>query len=508
MQKYLYRRQYLLGPRGSEGLIPGDAIPVTEGYHLTAHPELEVTRGSAGGNWLLLLGYLLDPYHPEAGNEAIIQGIVRDARTPDDIFSHLCSKCGRYVAIAKTGDEVRMFSDAAGMRQIFYGTDAAGDVWCASQPHIIAHCLNIPVDEATRSDLAKTALFATGKYWYPGSVTLFDGVHHLMPNHYLDLKKKETARYWPGHSLQPAPVEECVAKSGELLSGIIDSAGCRFSNLAFAISSGLDSRVLLAASRRTSGKIRYFTHVQSGESEPDPRLSIPSALCNTLGLSHVYVHEEEDMDAAFEQLFNANVFTARRSTMSNAYAIYKQLGVEEKDLTVIYGNCAEITKRDRSRYPKLPDFLITGTSITEMALLSRSTTALREFEGWLGSLRGLAQHCNLDVLDLLHWEHRVGSWAAMSFHEYETAFEIVCPYSCRRYIELLLAVPFKYRTKPDYLLQKRIARALWPETLGLPINPGNSRVKKSVEDLLYRTNLYDVLKYLLMMYYRRHKVPR
>ena len=508
MQKYLYRRQYLLGPRCSEGLIPGEAIAVAEGYHLTAHPELEVTRASAGGNWLLLLGYVLDPFHPEEDNEAIIQGMVRDARTPDDIFSRLRDKCGRYVVIAKTGDELRMFSDAAGMRQIFYCEDAAGKVWCSSQPHIIAHCLNIPVDEATRSDLAKTALFATQKYWYPGSVTLFDGIRHLMPNHYLDLKKKETVRYWPNRSLQPAPVEECVAKSGELLSGIIDSAGYRFSNLAFAISSGLDSRVLLAASRRTSGKIRYFTHLQHGESKTDTSLSIPSLLCNALGLSHVYVHEEEAIDGAFEQLFNANVFTARRSTMSNAYAIYRQFGLEGKDLTVIYGNCAEITKRDRSRYPKLPNFLITGKSITEMALLSRSATALKEFEGWLTSLRSLAEQYDLDVLDLLHWEHRVGSWAAMSFHEYETAFEIVCPYSCRQYIELLLGVPFKYRTKPDYLLQKRIAKALWPETLGLPINPGNSRVKKNVEDFLYRTNLYDVLKYLLMMFYRRHKVPR
>ena len=495
-----------MGPRSSAGCIPGHSIAVADGYCLTSHPELEVTKASSGGDWLVLLGYLLDPYRPGDGNEAILQGLLRDAATPDDLFSLLCDKCGRYVVIAKTGDELRMFSDAAGMRQIFYCKDAAGNLWCASQPHILAQCLQIPVDETIRSDLAKTALFASQKYWYPGSVTLFKGISHLMPNHYLHLQKKEQARYWPSQSLPTVPFEECVAKSGELLSGIIDSASYRFSNLAFAISSGLDSRVLLAASRRNSGKIRYFTHVRNGEEKIDTSLSIPSMLCNTLGLSHLYVREEE-VDGAFEQLFNANVFTARRSTMSNAYAIYKRFELEEKDLTVIYGNCAEITKRDRSRYPKLPDFLITGKSITEMSLLSHSATALQEFEGWLTSLRNLAQECNLDILDLLHWEHRVGSWAAMSFHEYETAFEVVCPYSCRRYIELLLGVPFKYRTKPDYLLQNRIAEALWPETLLLPINPGNSKVKKKVEDFLYRTNLYDVLKYLLMMYYRRHKRP-
>lgn len=505
-QKYLYRRQYVLGPPASAGCIPGHSIAVADGYHLTSHPDLEVTKASAGGNWLVLLGYLLDPYAPGASNEAILQEVLGDTKTPDDILSLLCNKCGRYVVIAKTGDELRMFSDAVGMRQIFYCKDAAGNLWCASQPHILAQCLGIGVDETIRSDLSKTALFASQKYWYPGSLTLFSGIYHLMPNHYLHLHNKEQVRYWPNRRLSPVPLEECVAKSGELLSRIIDSASRRFSNLAFAVSSGLDSRVLLAASRGSSGKITYFTHLRNDEEKSEPSLSVPSQLCNTLGLSHLYVHEEQ-VDGWFEQLFNANVFTARRSTMSNAFAIYKQFELEEKDLTIIYGNCAEITKRDRSRYPKLPDFLITGASITEMALLSQSTRALQEFEGWLASLRSLAQKCNLDVLDLLHWEHRVGSWAAMSFHEYETAFEIVCPYSCRRYIELLLGVPFKYRTKPDYLLQKKIASALWPETLGLPINPGKGKVKHAVEEFLYRTNLYDVLKYLLMMCYRRHKAP-
>lgn len=505
MQRYLYRRQYVLGPRCSDGLIRGRSIDLSDGYYLTAHEDLAVVDASAGTNRLLLLGYILDPFRPALSDEEILRDIVCHVESLDDLLSGFCNKCGRYVVIAKIGNELMAFSDAAGMRQIFYSQDAFGSMWCGSQPHLIAQCLGVPVDETLKSDLARTTLFASEKYWYPGSVTLFDGIHHLLPNHYLDLKRKLTLRYWPTRTLRPVSVEECVIKSSELLAGIIESASLRFPNLAFAISSGLDSRILLAASRKNSQKIRYFTHLLNGGEKAEGSLTIPSAVCDSLGLRHLYVREEAEVDEDFEKIFISNVFTARRPTMLNAYAIQKQLGPDDGDLTVIYGNCAEITKRDRSRYPKLPKCLITGKSITEMALLSHSRTALKEFEGWLASLRSLAQRCNLDVLDLLHWEHRVGSWAAMSFHEYEMTFEVLCPYSCRGYIELLLAVPFKYRTKPEYLLQTLIARRLWPEVLRFPVNPSDSRARKAIEDFLYRTNLYDVMKYLSMMCYRRYR---
>jgi len=507
-QKFSYRKQYVLGSKYIDGFMSWQRIEIGDGYYLTAHPELEVTKVALDGSYMFLLGYILDPNNTRDTNSQVIQKVIAKVKAPDDVFGQLAEKCGRYVLIVKTDKELRIFSDAAGMRQIFYYTDAADKFWCASQPHILAEQFKLSVDETIRSDFNNTLLFASeSNYWYPGSCTLFKEIHHLMPNHYLDLKNNVQNRYWPSAKLSSMTTDECAEKSSALLSGIIESACFRFNNLALAISSGLDSRLLLAASKKHADKIKYFTHIHHEASNNDMDLSIPSMLCKKLHLHHRYINQVEAIDGEFENAFKENVFTARRSTMSDAYAIYEHFGVEKEDLTVIYGNCAEITKRDRSRYPKLPNFLITGKSVTEMALLSHSSTALHEFETWLSTVKYLATKYKFDVLDLLHWEHRVGSWASMSFQEYEMAFEVICPYSCRQYIEYLLSVPFKYRTKPDYIMQHKIAQTLWPQTLDLPINPVNSRFKKAIGDLLYKTDMYDALKYVFMMYHRRYKVP-
>ncbi len=500
--KYLFRKQFAIGPAFLDQFAHWQRIAMGD-LCITAHPDLELTKATRGDDYLYLLGYILDPHNAANTNLDIITEILTKAKSADDIFTLLADKCGRYVIIAKLDAESRIFSDATGMRQVFYHRDAEGKLWCASQPHIIAEHLGIMADVAVALDLQKTTLFSSeSNYWYPGSVTLYPEIHHLIPNHYLDLHQKITVRYWPRQRLKPISVDEAVETSSGLLRGIIRSAGHRFSNLAFAISSGLDSRLLLAASKDNGKKIKYFTHIHRNST--DPHAWIPSRLCEQLGLPHTAIEFPAKVAEEFEGIFKRNVLTARKSTMQNAYAIYNHFEADKNNLTVLYGNCAEITKRDRCRYPQVPEFLITAKSITEMALLSKSKTALHEFEKWLVPVKKLAGTCNVSILDLLHWEHRVGSWASMSFHEYETAFEVVCPYSCRLYIETLLSVPFKYRTKPNYVLQHKIAERLWPETLSVPINP-QTGFKGSIENLLYRTYLYDPLKYLLMMYYRRFK---
>ena len=93
----------------------------------------------------------------------------------------------------------------------------------------------------------------------------------------------------------------------------------------------------------------------------------------------------------------------------------------------------------------------------------------------------------------------------MTLSEYEMVFESLCPFSCRKYIELMLRVPFKYRTRPHYKLHHEIIAGLWPEVLEYEINPSENRLKGLAENVLYRTNLYDYIKFLHIMFYKRFK---
>jgi len=501
--KYLFRRQYLLAPCGIDSCETWRRIKVSKDYVLNAHPDLLITEAHCVNRSIYLLGYIIDPYNPTYDDLQIIQNVIDKSKTADDVFENIADKCGRFVIIVRVENEFRIFSDPCGLRQVFYHIDERNYIWCSSQPHLISEQLGIEVKEEVKSDLHKSHLFKTTEHWYPGKITLFDGIFHLTPNHYLNINLKKVYRYWPKEVLSPMPILECVPKVSRLLSGIIEGAVTRF-NIAFAISCGRDSRTLLATSRKVAKNIHYFTQTSSTSIDSNPDVIIPSLMLKQLGLKHSVLVLPENLDESFKTILERNVFTARTIKGLNAISIYDHFKNDKKEVVVLYGNCSEITKRDRFRFPKTPKSLLRGTALSAMAEMSHSQIAKNEFNNWLMSVKKLTKY-NIDILDLMHWEQRVGNWGAMTFSEYEMVFESLCPYSCRRYIEYMLRVPFKYRTSPEYKLHHDIINANWPELLEYEINPEINWIKKKINNLLYKTNLYDPIKYAHIMLYKRLK---
>ena len=150
-----------------------------------------------------MLGYIIDPYNPSFDDSQIMQDVIDKSKTADDVFVNIADKCGRFVIIVKIEDDFRIFSDACGLRQVFYHVDKNNSVWCSSQPHLIAEQLGIEVNEEVKSDLHKTTLFKTVEHWYPGNITLFDNIFHLTPNHYFDLTSRELYSILAQGTLEP-----------------------------------------------------------------------------------------------------------------------------------------------------------------------------------------------------------------------------------------------------------------------------------------------------------------
>ena len=503
MKKYLYRRQYVLASRPIESFGNWKHIQISEDYFLATHPDLPLVTVKRQNKSIYLLGYILDPYNPQSDDLQILDDVIDKSKNADDVFTYVADKCGRFVIVVKIGDDFRIFSDACGLRQVFYHVDKDNLVWCASQPHLIAGELGIEVNNAVAIDLYKSSLFKTEEHWYPGNITLFTNVFHLLPNNYFDISLKKLERYWPRESLSPITTSECIPKVSELLCGIIEGAVHRF-NIGFAISCGYDSRTLFAASRKVAKNIHYFTQGSEASVDIDPDILIPSAMLKKLGLEHKVLVLPEKLDQYFESILQKNIFTARTTKGLNAISIYDHFKDDKKEIVVLYGNCSEITKRDRFRFPKTPKQLLNGTVLTAMAQMSRSDIARDQFEQWVNSTKKLTRY-NIDILDLMHWEQRVGNWGAMGLSEYEMVYESLCPYSCRRYIEYMLRVPFKYRTKPEYKLHCEIIATLWPEALEYEINPEINRTKRIIDYFLYRSNIYDLIKLSHIMLYKRFK---
>ena len=111
-----FRRQFLVTPRAVE--LPGWRHERVDGHNVYAHPELGVTvHRSDGGVVLVLLGFAIDPDHPERDDAAVLKCLADDrARGVEQPTIDRLS--GRFVLFVFDGAHITVQADAAGARVV------------------------------------------------------------------------------------------------------------------------------------------------------------------------------------------------------------------------------------------------------------------------------------------------------------------------------------------------------------------------------------------------------
>jgi hypothetical protein len=333
---------------------------------------------------------------------------------------------------------------------------------------------------------------------------MYSTIHHLTPNHFIDLVNHTIKRYWPAGSLKRYTYKDTIEKCAFFLQHLIEAANNRF-NLAIGLSSGYDSRIVLAASRNVKNDTLYFTHTLKGKDYSIDDIRIPSELCKKLKLRHVVIDIPERMDLHFETLFNKNVTTARESKGLNINGLYDFFKNDRSEYVLTSGNMSEISKRNARRLPRLPNYFINDSLLTLFAEMQGSTIAPCKFRTWLDDFKSNTHCRRLNVLDMFYWEQRMAKWAAMTFSEMDIAFENFCPFNCRELLSIMIGLPLYYRSQPDYIFHTELVNRMWPEALQLPINPPGNSLIKLTKYLLFKTRLYDMLKLLYLVTIKKNQ---
>ncbi len=497
--RYLYRRQFIISPKRLNRFHHWNQSELPDGSFISVHPDLYCMVARRSRDFIALMGYILDPFHDSRNNAQIMADMVNSCKSINDLFRYLDPLGGRYVIFANLGDQKIMVCDPAGFRQLFYMRDSHGGVWVSSQSSILSEVFSLKVDETLERDLFSLPLFAnTHEYWYPGELSAYSGVKHLMPNHYLDLKSLKQVRYWPRERIAVESIEDCVEKCSEILRGLYSSIQRRY-DLAQGITAGLDSRIILAASRDVGSRIEYLTHTHAGLGLNGADIMIPSKMLPALGLEHKVVVHYEMMDKEFERIYRRNVSTARHGHGLNAYAFHRYFMEQGKERLLINGVCGEITRG----FYYLPALVpVNGVTLCSLTRMRGSRMALEQFENWLQSTQGVSRESGISLLDLFYWEQRVGSWAAMSYSEYDIAFESFSPMNCRLFLTTMLGVKKNYRQTVDTILHLALIKRMWPQVLDYAINPPQEMGGKIIRKMK-RTPLHGIIKAIKYLRYSR-----
>ncbi len=502
-EELLYCGQFILGPFFIEQFTSWKKISINPSIHLTVHPHLNVFQSVYEDKSLTLLGFILDPDNPQASDTEIINTLIHKLTNCDDFFEHTYKFGGRWILIVNDGNEIRSFNDASGLRQIFY-TDAlyTKNIWCASQPRIIAETLNLEMGDKEVEFINSKEFLNKKEYNWPGESSPYKEIKHMLPNHYLNLETGICKRYWPDKALVELPFREAVEKISADLRGLMKSATNRF-DLVASLTAGWDSRLVFAASKDIINKIHSFETVQQ-EGMPDshPDLKIPSVLLSKFGLKHDIIRTARNLNDDFIKIYKKSVTLAHDKWAPDAQAI---LDYYSRSKVAVVGSVSEVGRCyyfDHSQ--KNSRGKITPQELSILYNMGKNQYVIDFFEKWLS---GLNEIYNIDILELFLWEQGHGNWLAMSQTEFGMVWkEIFTPCNCRRLLINMLSVEEKYRKPPKHKLHRKLILNLWPEVLCQPINPHKKKSLMKKYKGLIRSCISNILPTFLKNIIKKAKL--
>jgi hypothetical protein len=480
-----YRRQFLLSKASITQLAEWKCLKIDQ-FYLYTHPDLEVNQVADSKKRIVLIGDIFDSEDYEKTNVDLLNDIIVSASSKEALFLQIKRYAGSYVLLYKDVKEHVIFSDARAVREIYYCT-GSNEVVCGSQPNIIVEFANPEIKVTCDQKILDFYNNHLVDSSWIGDETYFDGVKHLIPNHFFDINKHEAFRYWPNEPIKRLHLVEAVTKSCKFLQGIMNSILHRH-QVIMAITAGTDTRTLLAASKGMHDKIHYFvSNCNLGHTHPD--ISVPKKIFENIGIPFQVYDVPDDVDNEFRKIYRGNTFLASEHYLPPIYHVFFKkhskkmcvLGVGEIGRT-FYG---EESKR------------LNGFQLAYKLRYKNCPYVISKCKKILDEMLPVARKYSLNVLVLLYWEQRLGNWGAVRNSESQIAIDKVDPFNSYQLNEIFLGVDEKYKnyTESPCVLFREMIFSMWPELLEWPINPPCD-LRGKTKLILNKIGLFGPLKEL------------
>jgi hypothetical protein len=484
MQERLYfRRQFLLTHRIIKELHNWQHRQVA-GVHLFAHPDLEITEAESSSAVVVLLGYIFDPAQPTSSNEDILSELISQIRRFEDLIFALKPFAGRYALIYRDNNRLDILHDPLALREIYYCT-RSNKVICGSQPNLLDAFSEPKLGITQSQDIIyfyknDMRQVRSGRLWV-GDETYYHNVKKLMPNCYLDIGSLRTKRYWPNRKLEIMDVETAVRLSCNYLKGVLKAVTSRYETM-MAVTSGTDSRSLLAASKEVSDRIYYFINKEPPLNDKSADILIPKRIFNKLNIPF-HVHDVNGpVDKEFREIFLNNVFLSTDLILPTIYNVYYKNHTDKINLLGV----GEI---GRDYYGEAPNDL-DGYYLARCLKYRSSKYAIEQCEKWLRKVKDTAEEYNVDIMRLFLWEGLLANWGVVGNSESDIAIEEFDPYNSHYIYEILLSVDKRYKKTGIF---EAMLKEMWPEVLDFPFNPPDTK-SDLIKNWLRRIGIFQHLK--------------
>ncbi len=297
--------------------------------------------------------------------------------------------------------------------------------------------------------------------WFLGGLTAHEGIFRLMPNFFLDFDTFEAHRHWPVASIAPSP--DPRAACAVIATNARDTIAATLARggINMALTSGNETRLLLAAAREMRDDLHFFT-----VSTPTTRLDVHTAttLAARHGLDHRLLPEvQADTDGQID--WHARTGHTYGGLHVKTHPTTRQL---ENRPFFVGGLGGEIGRGFFWRGGDTDATRLTARDIWARTGMPADDTGIAAIEQWLG---GVAHLPGLLQLDLAYLELRMGCWGFAMAYANHTPVHIH-PLISRTCFTAMLSLPPDWRRQENGSNRwiREVIRQNWPELLDLPIN--------------------------------------
>lgn len=485
-----FRRQFLFTAKKCKELQDWN-IDNLESHYLYTHPDCEKSRIQKESLDLILIGYIINPRLPDNSSSDILADISNFISI-DDVSKKLYGLVGRFILIIKKDNQYTFFNDACGLKLLFY-TKYNEELYAASQPLLLRLVCDIQESSNHQEYYRSTYVKDNIEHYIPSGTSLYENVHHLVPNHYLSTSNLEQKRYWPVKQLQKESLRNSVDDFSNLLKNTMLAANKKF-KLALPLTAGWDSRMVLSGCKSIHRDLWCYTLQYRDLTIKSNDLRIPSKIATTLGLQYEIIDCRKSLNNKFVQVYMNNTDIPHLNDWGKiANGMFEKY---PSDRIAVKGVCSEI---GRCYYPRNKKHRRINSSEDLLDLeyqWNNISFIQKRMLEWFDEVKNEKVNFGYNIYDLFFWEHRMGSWQAQSQLEWDIVQDAFTPFNNREILDIMLRIDPLHRSEPDFELYKESMEKLWPEVLSESINPlsKNETIRKLIKSLMMNLGILNLIK--------------
>lgn len=459
------------------------------GFVLSASRNTSCVQCEKNGRALLLMGFCVDA-HGEVDREDIASYLLDKAPNLQALLTLQDRLAGRYILLYRENEALIALGDAVSSMAIYYSADAKYPCFAS------VDCLVAEICGHDACPLASTMRKADNpSYPLPGDCTDFEGVHCLLPNHFLDVRRACAVRYAPASAHIPRKTARQAAAALHPLLQNIAHAYTNAFDFAMPLTAGADSRLTMSYLRSASSAplpaFSFKRSVMNEAFETDARVA--GILADKLHMDHrVLAYESASpQTCAYLKRYLGASFQASLASWPTMFArafpgrsLYGGLIIDQLGKCGFSGH-------------KLPDACASAAYLTALCGFY-ADDARRINRAFVKELKAHAGPYPL--FDMYCWEWHMARWGNRHTAVYSLlGVNHLNLYNCREVIAHLLSVP--RRERACRAIHLALYREFEPALLELPINP----VSRSacLRKKLVSTCIYKFLKPYLLYAKRR-----